>query len=213
MPIRRKRLLPKTATIRRTRYMLRRSRMPRKVRQPIQYFKRSTYLAGWTANQLAVDTFGNYYASLNQVPTVSDFTGLYDQFRINAVKFTLIPRGNSSDITPTGTSAAQSVGVFSVIDYDDDTNLTSISQAMQYQNCKMTRSHQVHSRYFKPRIESTVTTNTGTAAALNTRGWLDVAAGADVKHFGIKFILQQAPNAVQTFDLKVDYYLAFKCVR
>ena len=144
MPIRRKRVNPaKAAMIRRTRWMVRRSRIPRKIRQPIQYFKRSTYLSGWTANSLTNDIFGNYYASLNQVPSVSDFTGLYDQFRINAVKITIIPRGNSSDITPGSgsTSAAQSVGVFSVIDYDDDTNLASISQAMQYQNCKMTRFH------------------------------------------------------------------------
>lgn len=183
------------------------------VKQPIHYFKRTQYTSGWTANQLLADTFVNYYGSLNQVPTVSDFTGLYDQFKILAMKVTLIPRGNSSDITPVGTSAAQSVGVFSVIDYDDNTNLTSISQACQYGNMKMTRSHQVHSRYFKPRITMNATASAGTQQAVNTRGWLDIATGGDVNHYGVKFALQIAPNSVQTFDLKVDYYLAFKSVR
>lgn len=212
-PIRRKKYTAKRALIRRTRFMVRRSRMPRTLRQPIQYFKRSVYSSGWTANQLLADTFGVYYGTLNSIPSVSDFTGLYDQFRINAIKWTLIPRGNSSDISPVGTSAAQSVGVFSVIDYDDASPLTNLSQAMQYQNCKMTRSHQIHSRYFKPRVIMPVQGNAATPVSYNTRGWLDVATGSDVQHLGLKFVLQIAPNSVQTFDLKVDYYLAFKSVR
>lgn len=211
MPIRRR--MPRLKLIRRKRLARPALRKRVAVKQPIHYFKRTQYNSGWTANSTASDIFANYYGSLNQVPSVSDFTGLYDQFKILAMKLTLIPRGTSSDITPVGTAAGQSVGVFSVIDYDDNANLTSISQACQYQNMKMTRSHQQHSRYFKPRIDMGTVAAAGTQNAVNTRGWLDVATGSDVNHYGIKYALQIAPNAVQTFDLKVDYYLAFKNVR
>lgn len=189
-------------------------RMPimKSLRQPVQYFKRSTYSSGFQMNSTTNDIHGVYYFTLNSVPGVSDFTGLYDQYRIMAVKWSLIPRGNASDITPAGTAAAQSVGVFSCLDYDDSTALTGITQYLQYQNHKMTRSHQVHSRYLKPKINAEILNNTTIANALNTRGWLDVQA-ADIPHYGIKYCLQQAPNSAQQFDLKVDYYLAFKNVR
>jgi len=205
--------MPRSKLIRRKRLARPMLRKRVAVKQPIHYFKRTQYTSGWTANQLLSDTFVNYYGSLNQVPSSSDFTGLYDQFKILAMKLTLIPRGTSSDITPVGTAAGQSVGVFSVIDYDDNNNLTSISQACQYENMKMTRSHQVHTRYFKPRIQAPAVASAGVQNAVNTRGWLDIATGGDVNHYGIKYALQIAPNSVQTFDLKVDYYLAFKSVR
>lgn len=207
--------MPRSKLIRRKRLARPMKRIPRGPRQPVQTFKRSNYLSGWTTSSTTADIYGTYFASLNQIAGVSDFSGLYDQFKIVGLKWQLIPRGNASDISPTGgTSAAQSVGVFSVIDYDDSAPLTSLTQACQYQNMKMTRSHQVHSRYFKPRITPTIENGVGgTASALTTRGWLDVSTGANVPHYGIKYVLQQAPNVAQTFDLKVDYYLAFKNVK
>lgn len=209
-----RRYAPKRRLIRRKRLARRPMRRMKRTPQPIQYFKRSNYLSGWTVSSTTADIFGTYFGSLNQISGVSDFTGLYDQFKILGLKWSLIPRGNSSDISPSGTSAQQSVGVFSVIDYNDSTALTSLNQAVQYANLKMTRSHQVHSRYFKPRITPTIENGVGgTASALTTRGWLDVSTGANVPHYGIKYVLQQAPNVAQTFDLKVDYYLAFKNVK
>ena len=189
-----------------------RIKKPVAVKQPIHYFKRTQYNSGWTANLTSADNFANYYGSLGQVPGVADFTGLYDQYKILAMKLTLIPRGNQSDIGTASGTVAQSVGVFSVIDYDDNTNLTSISQACQYQNMKMTRSHQLHTRYFKPRILTSVQSNVSNLNSVNTRGWLDIN-DTQVNHYGIKYALQISPNSSQSFDLKVDYYLAFKSVR
>lgn len=215
MPIRR-RFAAKTKLIRRKRLARRpMGRIVRAPRQPVQYFKRSVYYSAWTANSTTTDIFVNYYGVLNVLPNVSEFTSLYDQYRINGIKVTLIPRGNQSDIGTASGTVAQSVGVFSVIDYDDISPLTSLNQALQYQNLKMTRSHQIHSRYFKPRILNSVLANAGTGAVANagsTRGWLDVNSG-DVPHMGVKFVLQQSPNSTQTFDVKIDYYLAFKNVR
>lgn len=190
-------------------------RVMRQIRQPVQYFKRTLYYSGWTANSTTADTFLNYYGVLSVVPNYTEFTNLFDQYRINGIKIQLIPRGNSSDI---GTSSAspptgQSVGVFSIIDYDDINVLTSFTQAVQYQNLKMTRSHQIHSRYFKPRIANSVYNGAaGVVNAGSVRGWID-CDNPSVPHMGVKMVLQQSPNLAQTFDLKIDYYLAFKNVR
>lgn len=214
----RRRYAPKRKLIRRKRMARRPMRMAKSIRQPVQYFKRSVYFSGNLVTSITADTFISKFFTLNEVPNRSEFTSLYDQYRINGVKITWIPRGNVADIAPTGTAGVfqgQSTGVFSAIDYDDATVPTSINQLNEYQNCKMTRATQMHSRYLKPRINLQGTTNQGTGATgatFNTRGWLDCTQD-NVPHFGVKYAFQQSVNYAMTYDLKVDYYLAFKNVR
>jgi len=213
MPLRRK-YAPKRKMIRRKRWARKPMRMVRSLRQPIHYFKRTQYYSGLWTNSTASDVFNNFSFILAAVPGYTEFTNLYDQYRINAAKITIIPRGNQSDIGVASTTVAQSVGVFSVVDYDDTSLLTSLNQALQYQNCKMTRTHQQHSRFIKPRVElnALVSTLPGNGNAVSTRGWIDCDF-PNTPHQGIKYVFQQSPNSVQTFDVKVDYYLAFKNVR
>lgn len=211
-----RRFAPKRKLIRRKRIVrLMRRYGRRRIPQPIQYFKRTQYLSENTLSSNTADVFFNHFFTLSQVPDSTDFTNLYDQYCIKAVKITLIPRGNVADISVPGSYNGQSVGVFSVIDYDDTNLLTSIQKACEYPNMKMTRSHQQHSRYFKPRFNLNGVTNQGTGTVdttMNTRGWLDCNR-INVPHFGIKFALQQTPNVPQVYDVKIDYYLAFKNVR
>lgn len=191
----------------------------RGVRQPIQYFKRSVYLSGNILSSISNDVFQALNFTLSQVPSYTDFTTLYDQYRINGIKWTLIPRGNTAEITASSGASTvfqgQSTGVFSAIDYDDNTAPTSINQLCEYQNMKMTRATQLHSRYLKPRVNTTGITNIGTGVTgpmMNTRGWLDCDF-INVPHFGLKLALQQAVNYNLTYDVKIDFYLAFKNVR
>lgn len=213
---RRARLAPRR---RRRNMRLRRGMIGRRIAQPVQYFKRSVYLSGNIVTSVTSDTFTNQFFSLSNVPNYTEFTNLYDQYKINAVKVTLIPRGNTAEITASSGASTvfqgQSVGVFSVIDYDDTAALANINEACQYQNMKMTRATQQHSRYLKPRFNLLSVTNQGTGAtgaSQNTRGWLDCDY-INVPHYGVKWALQQNVNYNLTYDVKIDYYLAFKNVR
>lgn len=197
----------------------RRGMMGRSIPQPVQYFKRSVYLSGHILTSVTSDTFTNQFFSLSSVPNYTEFTNLYDQYRINGVKVTLLPRGNTAEITASSGASTvfqgQSTGVFSVIDYDDTAVLSSIQQACEYQNMKMTRATQQHSRYLKPRFNLLSITNQGTGAtgaSQNTRGWLDCDY-INVPHYGVKWAFQQNVNYNLTYDVKIDYYLAFKNVR
>lgn len=183
------------------------------VRQPVHYFKRTDYNSGFVVANSTGDVFASYAIQLAQIPDVGDFTSLYDQYQIKMVKWTLIPRGTSSDVG-TGTTTAQSMGVFSAIDYDDNTVPTSIDELAQYQNMKMTRSVQMHKRVFRPRIRLAGISAAGTVVNTNpTRGvWCD-CNNTTIPHYGLKYALQQLPNGTQTYDLKVDFYIAFKNVR
>lgn len=198
---------------------LRRGMIGRRVRQPVQYFKRSVYLSGNIVSSVTSDVFTNQFFALSNVPNNSEFTALYDQYRINGVKVTVIPRGNTAEITASSGASTvyqgQSTGVFSVIDYDDTTPLANINEACQYQNMKMTRATQQHTRYLVPRFNLQGITNQGTGATgsmMNTRGWIDCTQ-INVPHFGLKWAFQQNVNYNLSYDVKIDYYLAFKNVR
>lgn len=197
---------------RRPKVGLMRSRIPRTI-QPVHYFKRTDYVSGVATATSLGDVFGAYVFSLAQVPTPSDFTNLYDQYCIKFVKWMLIPRGNSSDVG-TAATTGQNMGVFSVIDYDDNTTPTSIDELTEYQSMKMTRSNQYHTRAFKPKIRNAVIGSAGVIVNGNPKAteWIDCNS-TTVPHYGIKYALQQLPNGSQIYDLKVTYYLSFKNVR
>lgn len=210
MPRRRYTAWRKKATGARRRPALRRRRGVSN--QAIHYFKRSDYISGFAVASSTADQFGALVFSIAQLHDVSDFTNLFDQYQIRKVRVSIIPRANSSD-AGTGTTTGQSMGVFSCIDYDDNTALTSLDEIMDYQNVKMTRSTQQHVRTFVPRLRNAVVGSLGVIAYGNNRNtWIDTNA-TTVPYFGMKTCFQQLPNGTQIYDLKVDYWLAFRNVR
>lgn len=208
MPLkfRSKRSAPKRAMVRRRR--LARPVRSIGVRQPVHYFKRtafySTYVQGSTLSTNAYGLIGQ----LTQVPGYTEFTALYDQYRIMAMKIRLSPRANSAEA---GTNQGL-IKMWTAIDYDDNTPITAISDMLQRPNVKQTKSSQEHVRYFKPRI------NVPTPGIVNTipgqsstRGWLD-CDNPSIPHYGLKVLVDQLPSGAQSWDVSVTYYLAFKNV-
>lgn len=187
------------------------ARRPRQVqnRQPVHYFKRSVYLANAVSAVGANNFFAAAYA-LNGIPNHTEFTALYDQYKITGVKLKFVPRGNSSDIN----TGAPISSLITVTDTDDTAVPSSIDQLTQYQSMKMTRSTQQQVRYWKPKF-NVATVNTlalGINGKMNTTGWLDVTDDA-VQHFGIKGVLTSNPGVTVSYDILVTLYLAFKNVR
>lgn len=174
----------------------------------IHYFKRTAYFSGFLAGSSTLDVFSSIQFTLGQVPNVSEFTNLFDCYRINGVKVKLMPRANSSEI---GTNQGM-IKLFSAIDYDDATVPTAITELMQYENLKTTASNRDHSRYFKPKIAKTVFQTALASGYSQGTGWLD-CDNTSVPHYGLKLALQQLPAGAQSFDCQITYYLAFKQVR
>jgi len=175
--------------------------------QPVQFFKRSVYLPGWSATGTS-DVPGSFVFKLSDIPSASEFTNLYDHYKINLVKWTIIPRGNTSDVT----TAGNSMGVFTAIDYDSNTTPTSLDDLLEYQNMRMTRSTQQHKRVFRPLARDGIIGSASALVSGQYRGWIDCTADT-VPHYAIKYWFQALPTGTQQYDLKVDYYLAFKNVR
>lgn len=177
------------------------------LRQPIHYFKRSYYVAGAIANA-ASGGYG-FSFSLSAVPNASEFTSLYDQYKLIAAKVKLIPRGNSSDI-----GVQNNLGnVFSVIDRDDGNAPTTLNQILQYQNVKQTPNNRMHTRYVP------LTHNIGamdTALAITnkqpSKGWIDCDVST-TPHYGLKVWSELSTSQPIIFDTMVTLYMAFKNVR
>jgi len=142
---------------------------------------------------------------LNDVPNVSEFTSLFDQYRIKKVTLMLIP--NQTESIP---SAANFGLMFRVIDYDDANLLTANTDYMQYQNC------QLHPVVFPgimeipvvPRIASAVYGGGAFTSYGNTEMWLDVASPS-VEHYGVKLGISQTTVSV-AFQVVAKFELEFR---
>lgn len=198
---------PRRKLIRRKRL----ARVPRSrlaIRQPIHYFKRTAFYSSYVqGSTLSTNAYG-LIGQLTQVPGYTDFTALFDQYRIMAMKIRLSPRANSAEV---GTNQGL-IKMWSAVDYDDNTPITNISDMLQRPYVKQTKSSQEHVRYFKPRV------NVPTPGIVNvipgqssTRQWLD-CDNPSIPHYGLKVLVDQLPSGAQSWDVSVTYYLAFKNV-
>lgn len=188
------------------------------LRQPVQYFKRVEYNPGQIVVDATSDNVGAIVFSLAQVPSYTEFTSLYDQYKISAVKVKIVPRYNVSAFDNIQSAAATPYipQVFTAIDYDDS-GVSTVSDLLQYQNCKMTRGNVIHQRYLKPRCRNILQNLNGTASARAPfRGWID-SADPEVIHYGLKWAIPPfATGPIEQttkFDVVVEYYLAMKNVR
>lgn len=196
--------------IRRPRRYVRRSRLPRRL--PYRPKKRITKIHSFkrtfmTTHTLATAaTTANCWGfTLNMLNNYTEFTSLFDQYRLKAVSFTVIPR-----FTEISSSTPVDVGFYSVIDRNDQTNLASVAAACEYENMKRTRLNQFHKRYLK--LSTLVDTGiVGSSAVCSTKfsPWLSTA-NADITHLGIKTIADATGiGSPLVCDIKMTVY--FQC--
>lgn len=194
----------------RARYVRRgmqRSRLGTRVAQPVQFFKRSTYQTNWIVNDTITNSFKDLTFTLADVPNHTEFTSLYDQYKLSKVVFTLIPKFNSNEpftgiVPPT----------WSILDYDGAFPNTPTAM-LQYTNLHMVPGQKWHKRVLVPKFPNSVYKSSVTSGYQPNTGFLDCNDDT-VPHYGATVMLM--PTGVEgpfAYDLKVTYYLSFKNVR
>lgn len=120
---------------------------------------------------------------LNEVPNYTDFTSLFDQYKITHAQFKFIPHFNVGQV-PLGPQNTQVARICTVIDQDDDTNPTGLATLLQYSSLEESLLDKERVRNFKPRpVVQTYRTSTSTGyMAPDDAVWID-AAQADVPHY------------------------------
>lgn len=196
----------KKITFRRKRRVVRRGR---KVNQGTVYrFKRALKIDQFsTSNVAAVGK--SYQFSLSQLPNYSEFTNLYDSYKLCGVKLKMIPRLTDAGVSTTANSHNTSP-VHHVIDYDDASTTNDILTLMQYQNYKMTRGLSMVQRYFKPKMAELVYNGVSNGYS-SARRWIN-CSNPEVPHYSFKCAIEATAVALQ-YDVYATYYVSFKSVR
>lgn len=214
MPLRyRSRRAPMTRRSRltRRRRIYRRRRLAPIRRQRVHYFKRQ-YNTTLTLTSGA-DTATTYTYRLSDCPNYTEWTALYDQYKISAVKTTFTPR-----FTETSQANQCNVHMWSVIDRTDATNLTSAGVANEYTTCVQKPITKYHSRYFKPACQILMNTTQGSEPAdwiglPKISQWLPTSA-PDIKHYALKtFAIATGAGSNITLDVSIVYYVACRSVK
>lgn len=203
---------------RRRRYARRTGRYATKIYR----FKRARYAQG---NIVCVGdqiNLGAQTFTLSQLPNATEFTQLYDQYKITGIKFEIIPTYNVNAVAQVTDDTASNLylipTVHTVLDFDDHQAPANLEELMQYQNLKTTRGNVIHKRYWKPKAIAVLQNTTGTplefARGLSNE-WID-CGNPNVLHYGLKWAIMphtSAPDTIVKYDVKVTYYMIFKNVR
>jgi len=148
-------------------------------------------------------TLGSYNFRLSNVPASTEFTSLFDQYKINAVSLTFYPQQTEVDthVSP----AVQNVRIFTAIDYNDNDIPANIDALRQYDNVEVHPITEKFSVYIaNPRFADTT-------GAVRT-GYINTSSPSTL-HFGLKYGVEVvSPGASGTYTFKVEavYYFSFK---
>jgi hypothetical protein len=183
--------------------------LPKAVEQHYSCIKTYQTDAFITQNNSAPVT--SYFAV--NATVASDFASLanvFDQYRISMVEVTFRPQATESLI-----SATQPVGNFvAVIDYDDQTPLSSFAQACAYSNAIVVPVTKPLRRCFRPRVAiagyggATFTQYTNQAFP-----WTDTTSTSLIG-YGLKLFLETGvTGALASYNMTVRVYFEFRSTR
>ena len=124
-----------------------------------------------------VDLFGALAFSLNQFPDFTEFTSLFDQYRISTIQLEFVPTTGQNTGSP----------ILTAIDYDDSTPVTSVGALLEYNTLMITSPGQFFQRTFNPKVSVATYQGIATTAYSSMGGiWIDAGYPA-VQYYGLKY--------------------------
>lgn len=223
MPIRRSRPRRVPRRVRMRRVM--RGRIGRRMPPRVHRFKRMCKLDNISASitNLGVGSGISlaYQFTLDSLPNYTEFTNLYDLYKINGIKLTFVPSASEYiNSTTSGTANQNGFQRFaSVLDFDDTSTPVNENELLQYSSLKQTPGWATHSRYFKPRVNTVVEGIVGATLASSSTApkWISTA-NPEVEHLGVKIfvpppIAGSSVSAAITYTVYATYYVSCRNVK
>nr|WAE42286.1 MAG: capsid protein [Cressdnaviricota sp.] len=199
----------KRSTIRRR--PVRRMRIPRAPKLKSFLLKRAFSAAALTiANTAAGNAVFTF--RLSDMPDVSDFTNLFQRYKINAVKIEFMSPFNVA-LTQTFATGIGLFLLYGVIDRNSTTALATTAQAEEYQSLKIWKSNQNHQVYFKPSLPMTVTDIAANSfVEIQKPRWISTLE-TGIEHLGFKLITDNNGSGNSyVLTPRLTYYMSFKDV-
>lgn len=188
----------------------------------LHYFRRRYVVANITSSTSSVGVQTNAAGALSfamsSLPNASEFTALFDAYKIVKVKLDFIPFGDNVnmplDAMSNSTSLMSPGGpLITAIDYDDANTPGAATDLLQYQASKVTPVPRRLKMSLRPKFATEVY-RSGTSTGYGARsGWLD-CANSDIPHYGVKYWMN-APSAYSssfTYQVWADVTIAVKGV-
>lgn len=186
--------------------------------QNIHLFKRTVLQtvaitnAGFVGAQTLFGTLGIEH-QLDSLPNYSDFTNMYDSYKICGIKKKFVFNRNNADVQLT-TAGAELPMLLTVNDFNDKTDPANENAMLEYASFKQARLDRPVKRYFRPSILLGDGTST-TSNSVKSR-WLSTA-DADAEHFGLKWAVNTVSTAtgatIGTLKVYTTYYIACRTPR
>lgn len=179
----------------------------------LYYFKRK--VAPGRQVNLTTDQLGQLSFSLNQVPGVTDFTALFDQYMISGVKvdFRLI-----LDPSAAAAGSATYPNLYVRRDYDNTANETVQDIAQDNKSKRfILQPNKTRSIYLKPAVQAEYF-NVSTALTSSSpqwNKWID-CSNSSYPHLGLKWAIDTMGILLtpgNTMDIEFTYYLKMKNTR
>lgn len=150
-----------------------------------------------------------YVFQLQDLPAYTEFTTLFDQYRIREVDIAFIPLSNS--VPPTSTSGGE---LTTVLDYDDGTALATEIAAFQYESAVTTPPWSVNRRKLVPRLATAAYAGAFTSYAnMPSSTWID-STSIGVQYYGVKAVMPQATGSqVTLYDVIATYKIECRNTR
>jgi len=190
-------------------------KVPRNIQADMKVY---TFSRLKTIREGVYDISTNYAYSfqLSDLPNYTEFTNLFDQFKITSITAKFIySQSQASTVVPASTPAYSPM-LYQVIDYNDATALSIPENYLQYQNCYVGNLIKTRSVEFQPKIS--IATYTGAFTGYgNTAMWIDTASSG-TQHYGLKFYIEPltsgtGSNLIGYLTIVLRYNLQFRQVR
>jgi len=125
---------------------------------------------------------------LTELPNYTEFTALYDQYRIIQATVNFIP----------GAGVTQSTAInnlITVVDYNDAVNLGVPVNAVQYPSLMESNPGSFVERTVNPHMATAAYSGAFTSYTNQYGVWID-ASSPSVQHYGVKYLVDTSPTAV-----------------
>lgn len=176
-------------------------------RSPISY-TREVPLANLQISTGQNKVFFAYQFQLDQLPNISDFQGLFDQFRIRCIiiKFRLVQPPEAGNTPATSQFYPD---IYVTVDHDDSTVPTLVEDVLQYGKCKrgiLKPNYWFKYRLFPTTAQQLYRTGTTTAyAPLRNKQWIDLAY-PNTPYYALKGVVSNEAAGVTTAPLAIEVH-------
>lgn len=157
-----------------------------------------------TATSTSTPTFSAYSFSISGLDDSTVLASVFDQYRIRMIEVTAYPGASASLVQTNNSSGVTHI----VIDYDDTTALTTVAQALDYQNCMVVPTGNSWKRTFVPHVAIAAYSGAFTSFANDVAPWIDFSS-PNVQHYGLK-IANTVSSVSASYNLIVRLFIQCK---